>query len=249
MKLRAAISFLIVSIVSNAVLGEPQATIDEAWELYRSGKFVETEAMGVAIGSPSALALAARAANVRALYVVPINDRAAILEIARGHGEAALALDPWHTEAALQLVISLGQSARLMDPVDAYVEGVADRSKVVLDRLAQHAGGNPYFHAVMGAWHAELVLRAGETAASAFYGASWELAVRHYETARSLAPDSVVIRTEYAKILLEQGSETDKAVGLLRGVAKAVPADAAEALIIDDAKALLANASAELVPR
>jgi len=247
--MRATFLVLALLIFSLPVRAEPAATIDEAWALYRTGHFVETETMGVDIGSPNALALAARAANVRAIYVVAVHDRRAVLEVARGHGEAALALDPWHVDGALQLVIALGQSARLMDPVDAHFEGVADTSKSVLDRLAPHASGNPYYHAVMGAWHAELVLRAGSTAARAFYGARWDLAIQHYETARELAPDAFVISTEYAKILLEQGAETNKAVGLLRNVALSVPSDAVEALVIEEAKALLATVLAGLAPR
>lgn len=246
---RAVLLVLFVLVAAAPGRSEPAATVERAWELYRTGHFFETETVGVAIGSPDALALAARAANVRALYLVSETERAKTLDRARRYGEAALALDPWNIDAGLQLVIALGQSARLMDAIDAHVAGVADKAKSVLDRMSRHAGGNAYYHAVTGAWHAELVLRAGPTAARAFYGARWKLAIQHYETARALASDTIVIDTEYAKILLAHGSESAKALGLLRGVATSKPTDAVEALIIEEAKALLVAAPLALAPR
>jgi len=249
MRIRAILLTLAVLSFSVPARCEPAATLDAAWELYRNGRFVESETLALGIESPDAFALAARAANVRALYLVPIDERAAILERARQHGEAALALDPWHVEGALQLVIALGQSARLMNPVDAYVEGVAGAAKKLLDRLERRASGNPYYHAVVGAWHGELVIRAGPIAARAFYGARWELAAHHYDKARALAPRSIVIGSEYAKMLLSRGHQSTKAVDLLRTVVTATPSDAADALVVEEAKILLHGASTESAPR
>lgn len=249
MSARAIVLFLLVIALSVPARADQAATLETAWELYHAGRFIESEAMSVAIGSSDALALAARTANVRALYLAPSDGRAALLQTARRHAEAALAHDPTHVDAALQLVIALGQSARMMKPAEAYIEGVADSAKEVLDRLEQQAGRNAYYHAVVGAWHAELVLRAGPIAARAFYGARWELAIKHYETARQLAPDAFAINTEYAKILLDRGRDTGKAVRLLRAVTLAVPSDAVEALIVEEAKTLLATAAVGLAPR
>lgn len=213
--------------------------LEDALQLYRSGEFAASETAAASIASPDALALAARAANVRALYLVPITERDAVLGRAQGHAEAALAIDRWHVDSTLQLVISVGHRARLMKPVEAHFLGMADLAKSHLDRVAAAAQDNAYYHALLGAWHAELVLRAGSTAAFVLYGARWKYATQHFETAETLAPDSIVIRSEFAKMLLDHQRQPDRAVELLRRVANATPDDAAEALVVQKATALL----------
>ncbi len=222
--------------------GDP---INDAWRLYRTGDFSETEAHASAIATADSFALAARAANVRALYLVPPMERAATLKRAQKYAESALALNPAHVDGALQLVIALGHQARSMGLAEAHFDGIAEASKSQLDRIATGARANPYYHAVLGAWHGELVVRAGPTAALLFYGARWEHAAGHFETALALAPDSVIIGCEFAKMLLRHGRQLDRAFDLLSQVANASPADAAEALVIEEAAMLLASARAK----
>lgn len=230
------------------VLAVPAVAADDALAraeaLYRDGKFEDAAAAAAVLGSADGLALAARVTNVRAIYLSGGEARRALLADAERFARAALAADPGHLEATLQLVISLGEEARTMDAFQAFVAGIADESGRLLGGLAPAADTNPYYHAVAGAWHGELVRRGGAFLAGALYGADLDQAHEHFERALALAPGSALIQTEYAKLLLGLDGGDARARSLLESAAASPPDDAHRELVRREATRLLAGLDA-----
>jgi tetratricopeptide (TPR) repeat protein len=239
---------LVVSLALALMLAGPAVAADDALAraeaLYRDGAFEDAALAAAALGSADGFALAARATNVRAIYLSGGDKRRRLLAEAEALARRALARDPAHVEGALQLIVSLGEEARMMDAFQAFVGGLADEAGRLLDALAPAAEGNPYYHAVAGAWHGELVRRGGAFLAGALYGADLDQARAHFERALALAPDSALIPTEYAKLLL--GLETDEArARMLLARAVASPSgDAHRELVRREATRLLADLDA-----
>jgi len=240
LRLAVALALALVASAPVAAIAAEDA-LARAEALYRDGAFADAADAGGALGTADGLALAARASNVRAIYLAGGEQRRALLSDAERFARRALAADRGHVEAALQLVVSLGEQARAMDAFQAFLAGLADESGRLLDGLARKADDNAYYHAVAGAWHGELVRRGGAFLAGAFYGADLDEATRHFERALALAPASALIPTEYAKQLLALHGDTARARALLAQATASPPKDAQRELVRREAARLLAE--------
>ncbi len=89
-----------------------------------------------------------------------------------------------------------------------------------------------------GAYHAEIVAKVGGMLASLTYGASKEAAVKHFDIARKLLPNSAIARIETANglVMLFGKSKLSEATKLYEEAAKQKPADAMQKLDAEHAK-------------
>lgn len=183
--------------------GAGAVTLDKVRHLFEAGNFRAAAIGGADLGSPDALAVAARARLVRAAELLPPDQARNELDQAAALARTALTKDPDHVEAALHLAIALGYRARIQGHVTAHFNGIAAEARRYIDRALKARPDSAWAHAVSGAWHAEIVVGGGPDLADSLYNASREKALRQFETAVKLAPDNIVIRLEYAKALIK----------------------------------------------
>lgn len=178
-------------------------TLARVQHLYDVGNFRAAALGGASMATPDSLALAARARLVRAAYLLPPDRAKAELDKAEVLARAALKRDPHHFEASLQLAIALGYRARVQGYVNAHFNGLATEGRALIDRALRQKPGSAWAHAIMGAWHAEIVQGAGSGLAGALYNAGQQRALKAFDQAVRLAPENAVIRLEYAKALIK----------------------------------------------
>jgi tetratricopeptide (TPR) repeat protein len=185
-----------------------------------------------------------KAAGVYATYLAK-GDAAAIriLLEAIERGERAVAELPDEANSHYFLAFVLGRYSQRISIVKALTEGLGSRVQKSLERTLQLQPKHAEAHVALGVFHAEVVDKLGSLAARLSYGASRDAAVRHFDTAIELAPDSPVARLEYARSLrLLAPRDRAQARQLLEAAAAIHPAEAMEALDIDAAKAALEKA-------
>ena len=92
-----------------------------------------------------------------------------------------------------------------------------------------------------GAYHAEVVDKVGAMVGRLTYGASKDVAVKHFASALQLSPDSAIACIEHANalVMLFGQSRMDEAVKLYEKAAAATPVDAMEWLDVELAKSEL----------
>ncbi|MEM7400122.1 MAG: hypothetical protein AAF354_14520 [Pseudomonadota bacterium] len=218
----------------------------EANALYDQGVMLKAAELARGIGTPDGYVLASRSALVAAVYQMPQVD-IALLEQAAADARAALALDPDHLQAHLQLTLAIGHIAE-QDPIGAHFDGSAHDGKALLDRALALAPDNAWVHGLLGVWHLRLVKHAGPLLAESLYDASVERGREQCAEAASLAPDDLAIRFGCAISLLEAHPTrfADEAVDVLDTLVRLPAKDAATELVQNEARRRLAALESDL---
>ena len=135
----------------------------------------------------------------------------------------------------------LGRYSQGISVLNALTQGLGGRIKAALDAALKLEPKHAEAHTALGAYHAEVVDKVGALIGKLTYGASKELAVKHFESALQLAPDSAIARIEYANamVMLFGESKMDQAVKLYEKAAAATPVEAMERLDVELAKSEL----------
>jgi hypothetical protein len=219
------------------------AGLGDAEARYGRGDMAGAAAVGRSLASAKGFALAARATLVEAVYLSPAADKQALVEQAAADAEAALARDPRHVDAHLQLAIALGQLAELEDPLSAHVNGYASRGKALIDQALALDPDNPWAHALLGMWHLRIVARAGDALAASLYGASRKTGVALCAQAIAGRHEALALRYGCARLLWELDPDrfAVTAERALAAIKQAQPGDAADRLVQAAAKRWLAE--------
>lgn len=217
------------------------ADLLDAERLYREGRFAEAADLGRAAGGAAGHALAARATLVHAAYLAPDADKVELFRRAAGDARNALARDPDHVDAHLQLAIALGYIGEQRGPITAHLDGYAREAKEHIDRAAALAPDYAWTHGVLGVWHLQIVRHGGPALAKELYDASGEEGHAHCARAKALAPGELTLRYGCAVSLLELDAKASgkPAAEELAHIARAPADDAAERLVQKEAQRLL----------
>jgi hypothetical protein len=214
-----------------------------AWRAFHAGRFQQAVEAAAELGAAGA-APANKAAGVYATYLArddAVATRILLEAIARG--ERAVTELPQEPNSHYFLAFVLGRYGQRISVVKALAEGLGSRIQQALERTLQLEPKHAEAHVALGVFHAELVDTLGTLAARLTYGASRDVALRHFDTAIALAPASPVARLEYARSLRRLAPrEAARARELLESAAAIEPADAMEALDVAAAKAALHEA-------
>jgi hypothetical protein len=207
--------------------------LGDAEARYTQGDMAGAAAVARSLASAKGFALAARATLVEAVYLSPEADKQALVEQAAADAEAALARDPRHVDAHLQLAIALGQLAELEDPLSAHVNGYASRGKALIDQALALDPDNPWAHALLGMWHLRIVARAGDALAASLYGASRKTGVALCAQAIAGLHEVLALRYGCARLLweLDPARFAVTAERTLAAIKQAQPGDAADRLV------------------
>ena len=176
-------------------------SIEDAHAAYAEGRFVEAADMGEALGTSDGYALAAKSLAVYAHYEASDEEFSEVVERAIRMGEEAVAADPTNPDAHYQSAHAVGRYAQRVGAFTALREGLAGKIRDLLE--ATLAIDPDYVDAMLalGGWHADIA--AEGFVARTMYGGSEEEAVKLFERAVELAPESRVVLHAYG-IRLQQ---------------------------------------------
>lgn len=219
------------------------AALQDAWRAFHAGRFAHAIEAGAALGALGA-AVANKAAGVQAAYVESNERRAiALLEDAVARGREAVKELPREANSHYMLAFVLGRLSQRISVLKALAAGYAGEVKCALDRTLELEPRHADAHIALGLYHAEILSKAGALAAALIHGVSAATAVKHFERAVALDPESVVAHVEFAAglLLLDARANRERARELLTRAVGLEPADAMGKLDVARARAMLAK--------
>jgi tetratricopeptide (TPR) repeat protein len=191
-----------VAIVAFLLAGPAQASIPiAAQSAFVSGNFLDAAAQAETDGSAEALAFAARARIAEAIMrdgpsCVPC------LTAALSLAQQAIDRDPSYAEGYVQLAIALGFRGRLMAAASAQADRMPERGRDAIDKALKLDPGNTWADASLGAWHLEIVHRAGPVLAALTYGAYRSDGLQHFRAAIARDPANLLLHYHFALSIL-----------------------------------------------
>lgn len=212
------------------------AALQDAWRAFHAGDF----ATAATLGAGHTVAL--KAISIYANHVEK-KDAAKIklFEEAMALALDATKADPKNANTHYQYAFSAGRYSQSISVMKALKEGYGGKIKAALETALKLDAKHADAHTAMGAYHAEIIDKVGALVGKLTYGANKDDAVKHYETAIKLNPQSPVAHIEYANglLMLFKDKEIDKATKLYEKAAKMKGRDAMEIMDIEIAKSEL----------
>ena len=201
--------------------------LQQAWRYYHAGEFAAAWQLGRTLGVAGAY-VTSRALAVHSQHLRQGTARKAELE----HNLATLqALDERGMLVTANLEMALiyvaGRVAQELSLMQALRRGNPRELRRRLQAVLDDNPGHVEAHLGMGAFHAELVYRAGKPVAALMYGARADQARDYYSRALELAPESVLVHVEYAHALQLLGADNQEQRALLSAAVELTPHDAA----------------------
>ncbi len=219
------------------------AAVQEAWRLYHQGEFSKACEAGLAVGLDGYNA-ANKAAMIYATYLEGDGQRKReLFQAIAARCEELQQAQPKNVNAHYFQAYALGRYSQGISVVKALTQGLGGRIKAALEMALQLDPKHAEAHTALGAYQAEVVDKVGAMVGMLTYGASKDVAVKHFESALKLAPESAIACIEYANalVMLFGKGRMDEAVKLYAKAAEATPVEAMERLDVELAKAELAD--------
>jgi tetratricopeptide (TPR) repeat protein len=215
--------------------------VQEAWRLYHQGEFQKACEAGLAAGVDGYNA-ANKATMIYATYLE--DDERHKLDLLRAISarcEELQGVQPKNTNAHYFQAYALGRYSQGISVLKALTDGLGGRIKSALEASLRLDPKHAEAHIALGAYHAEVVDKMGAMVGKLTYGASKEVAIKHFDTALKLLPDSAIARIEYANalVMLFGDKRMDDAADLYEKAAAATPVEAMEKLDVELAKSEL----------
>jgi tetratricopeptide (TPR) repeat protein len=212
--------------------GEVAAGLQDAWREFHAGQYARAIALGDRLG-----ALGATAANKAAAIQSLQQGQSASallkqLEAATVRGEQAVETMPDYANAHYMLALVLGRYSQRISITRALAAGLATRVRTQLEATLRLEPRHAEAHIALGLYHAEIVAKLGSLLAGLGYQASGDAALKHFQRAIKLVPESPVAHIEYANglLLLNAAANRDEAGRLYERAAACQPLDAMEQL-------------------
>jgi len=220
-------------------LEQAAAKLLDAWRAYHRGDFGQAVELGLAVG-PLGYSVANKAANIYATYLETNESTRLALFLQSAEraefvfGRVRSVVNAWYFHAQ-----ALGRYSQGISVVKALAQGLGGKVKSSLDQTIRLEPRHADAHIALGSFHAEILNKVGALLGGLTYGASQEDAVKHFETALRLNPQSAIARIEYANglAMMFGKAELPRATNLYREAAKCPAADAMERLDAELAKA------------
>lgn len=217
------------------------AAVQEAWRLYHQGEFHKAVEAGLAAGIDG-YNVANKAAMIYATYLEDDDKRKLELfqEISARCDELQQA-QPKNANAYYFQAYVLGRYSQGISVLNALTQGLGGKIKAALETALKLEPKHAEAFSASGAYHAEVVDKVGALVGKLTYGASKDVAVKHFASALKLAPDSAIACIEYANglVMLFGQGRMDEAVKLYEKAAASTPVDAMEYLDVELAKSEL----------
>ena len=175
--------------------------------LIASGDYETARVTAESLDTAEGYALAAESLSAQILLgeVTKLNKQS---KQARALSQRALALDPALYNAQLQYALSDGFVTRTSGDITAWRKKLPSKTLAIIKDFRAAYPDDPKGLALEGAWHLGVIRKTGEKNGGKWFGASLAEGERLYAQARRLAPNDVLIETNYAMAFLVLDVET-----------------------------------------
>lgn len=172
-------------------------TIQDAWRCYHAGDFQQAVELASQCGH-LAHAPANKAAGIYATYLEPDEAKArACFQTAVERAEAAIEVLPDDPNSHYFHAFNLGRYSQSISIVKALSQGLGGKIQASLENALylqpEHADAN----IALGAYYAEVIEKVGKMLGKLTYGATPAKALKHFERAVDLTPDTPIALIEY----------------------------------------------------
>ena len=218
-----------------------EAAVADAWRHFHAGAFHEAVSAGCAAGQ-AGINAAVKAQCVYANYVESdAKNRLALFEEAAQWADVRRAAAPRDANAHYLYAFALGRYGQGISVAKALAQGFGGKIRDALVNALELDPKHAEAAAAFGAYQSEVINKVGGIVAGLTYGAKKESALKSFEQAVKLFPESAIVYIEYANglILLFGKARIDDATRLYETAAAAKPADAMERLDVELAKSEL----------
>lgn len=215
--------------------------IQNAWRAYHAGDFRKACELGLAAGAPG-FNVANKATGIYAHYLEEDEGRSLKqFREAADRAAEAVRLMPGSCNAHYQRAFNLGRYSQGISIAKALTQGHGGKIKSSLEHTLRIAPSHAEAHTALGMFHAEVISQVGAMVAGVTYGAKKDTALKHFDEALRLHPESAIARMEYGNGLLAMFGDkrVDDATALYQQAADCAAVDAMECLDIEQAKAEL----------
>lgn len=222
-------------------LKKTASLLQDAWRAYHRGDFAAALELGLSAG-PLGYNVANKASVIYATYLESNPERklALLIDSSKRAEEVQACAEnlpnAWYFHAQ-----ALGRYGQELSVVKSLAEGLGDKVKTSLERTLALEPRHADAHIALGAYHAAVIHKMGETIGRLTYGASRKASLEHFETALKLNAGSAIARIEYANglVMMFGKARMEQAIGLYEEAAACAPADAMERLDVELAKSEL----------
>ena len=209
-----------------------------AWIAFHAGEFQKAADAAQKAGADG-ISAANKAQAIYANYLEDNEKRKLELfqEVAQ-RAEAQQAKEPKNAAAFYWQAYALGRYAQGISVVKALTQGIGGTVKSALETTIKLAPKHADAHTALGSYHAEVIDKVGAMIGGLTYGAKKDSALKNFQTALKISPDSAIARIEYANglVMLEGKKALKEAEKLYSDAAACEPLDAMERLDVELAK-------------
>lgn len=212
--------------------------VAQAWIAYHAGDFASAYDAGLAAGQAGYNA-ANKAALIYANYLESSEKKKLdLLSEVGARCEELQAAEPRNANAFYLYAYAMGRYSQGISITKALAQGLGGKVRDALQTTLKLQPKHADAHIAFGAWHAEIIDKVGSMIGGMTYGAKRDEAIRHYEAALELNPDSAIARTEFADglVMLDGKKALKRAEQLYAEAAAIEPADAMERLDVEQAR-------------
>lgn len=223
---------------------EPYSTepaIADAWRFFHAGEFRRAVDAGRK-AKQAGINAAVKAQCIYANYLESdAKARLALFEEAAEWANERRAASPKDANAHYLYAFALGRYGQGISVAKALAQGMGGKIRDALVKALELAPKHAEAATAFGAYQAEVINKVGGVVGGLTYGAKKESALKHFEQASKLFPESPIVHIEHGNglILLFGKGRLDEATMLYEKAAALKPADAMERLDVEHAKSEL----------
>ena len=216
-------------------------TIQHAWRSFHAGDFQKAVELSEKCGL-LAHAVANKATGIYATYLE--SDEAAQQDfflVAIARAESAIQTLPDDPNSHYFHAFNLGRYSQSISIIKALSQGLGGKIHGSLQNTLELAPDHAEAHTAMALYHAEIINKVGKMLGKMTYGASAGQALKHFDRALELTPDSPIAHIEYGNglYLLFEDDRLDEVTDLYVKASELQARDAMEKLDIEAAVAEL----------
>ena len=220
------------------------AKVLAAWALFHAGEFQNAFDAGLAAAASGQSAGISVANKAQALYANYLEKsektKLAMFQDVMARAEALATEEPKNPSAHYWLAYAVGRYGQGISVAKALSQGLGSKVKNALETTLKLAPQHADAHIALGAFHAEVIDKVGSLLGKT-QGANKATGLAMFQQALKLTPASAIAMVEYANglVMLEGDKKMKDAEKLYADAAACTPADAAERLDVEMAKAEL----------
>ena len=212
-------------------------SLQEAWRCFHRGDFQRAVLLADECGIDGH-AVANKSTGIYATHLEDNEARQiACFKEAIERAERAIEERPDDANSHYFHAFNLGRYSQSISVIKALKQGVGGKISSSLQTTLTIQPDHAEAHTALGMYHSEIIDKVGKLLGSMTYGASESEAIKHFDRALELAPNSPIAHIEYGNglYLLYGDSRLDEVTDLYVKASEMTPLDAMERLDVESA--------------